>query len=42
MKPACAIGSYLVAQGLPPQVSLIVLRDLSPVQTDPDGAFSCP
>ena len=39
MKPAYAIGSYLGTQGLPPQVSLTVLRDLSPVQTNPDGAF---
>jgi hypothetical protein len=28
--------------GSAPQVSLTILRDLSPVQTNPDGAFSCP
>jgi hypothetical protein len=28
--------------GPAPQVSLTVLRDFSPVQTNPDGAFSCP
>lgn len=28
--------------GSAPQVSLTVLRDFSPVQTNPDGAFSCP
>jgi hypothetical protein len=27
--------------GSAPQVSLTVLRDFSPVQTNPDGAFSC-
>ncbi len=45
MKPAQVTRSYLGAEALHSPLCFPLHRasvDFSPVQTDPDGAFSCP